>query len=258
MKYGINLDAYDGISLEEAARLLKKNGFSTTFLGTYHPDVDKGIQAAKENGIEVEFMHAPFRKINPIWLPTLEGEESLKELLDAVDFCKKYGIKALACHVSSGVNPPNINDVGLLRFARFIEYAKAKNVRLAFENQRKISNIAYLFEKFPDITFCWDTGHEECFAGGTRFMPLFGKKLDIVHIHDNHKLPDGDDHMLPFDAEIDFDRVAKSLAEANLKNSVMLEVDNKPQFYAGVSPEEFFERAASAVKKLISMIEKNI
>lgn len=255
VKYGINMDCFAGLEPKKAAELMKINGFSTTFVGTYYPKLEAAIDAAAENGLEFEFLHAPFRGINPIWEPTLEGEEFLKKLTDAVDIAEKYGIKALACHVSSGNNPPNINDVGLLRFARFIEYAKSKNVRLAFENQRKIANLAYLFEKFPDITFCWDTGHEECFAHGTRFMPLFGDKLDIVHIHDNHKLPDGDDHMLPFDAEIDFERVAKSLAEANLKNSLMLEVDNKPEFYSGVSPEEFFSRAAAAVRKLADMVD---
>ena len=61
--------------------------------------------------------------------------------------------------------------------------------------------------------------------------------------------------MIPFDAEIDFERVAETLAKYELKNSVMLEVDNKPQFYAGVGPEEFFERAANAVRKIVEMID---
>lgn len=255
MKYGINMDCFEGLEPKKAAELMKINGFTTTFVGTYYPRLEEAVAEATKNGIEFEFLHAPFVGINPIWLPGEEGDAYLKKLTDAVDIAAKYGITALACHVSSGNNPPNINDVGLNRFAKFIEYARAKNVRLCFENQRKVANIAYLFEKFPDITFCWDTGHEECFAHGTRFMSIFGDKLDIVHIHDNHKLPDGDDHMLPFDAEIDFDRVAKTLAEADLKNSLMLEVDNKPEFYSGVSPEEFFARAAAAVRKLGDMVE---
>lgn len=255
MKYGINMDCFAGLSPKKAAEMMKINGFSTTFVGTYYPKLEEAVAEATKNGIEFEFLHAPFRGINPIWEPTLDGEAFLKVLTDAVDTAAKYGIKALACHVSSGNNPPNINDVGLLRFARLIEYAKTKNVRICFENQRKVSNIAYLFEKFPDISFCWDTGHEECFAHGTRFMPLFGDRLEIVHIHDNHCLPEGDDHMLPFDAEIDFDRVAKSLAEADLKNSLMLEVDNKYPSYDGVSPEDFFARAAAAAIKLRTMIE---
>jgi len=255
MKYGINMDAFNGLEPKKAAELMKLNGFSTTFVGTYYDKLDEFFEAAEANGIEVEFMHAPFVGINDMWEPSLKGEAYLKKLTDAVELCAEHGVKAVVCHISSGVNPPNINDVGLLRFARLVEYAKAKNVRIAFENIRKLANHAYLLDKLPDATFCWDTGHEECFAYGMRFMPIFGDRLDVVHIHDNHKLPNGDDHMLPFYAEIDFDRVAKSLADADLKNSLMLEVENKSPFYDGVSPEEFFARAAAAVKKLGEMVE---
>ncbi len=255
MKYGINMDCFEGLEPLKAAELMKLNGFSTTFVGTYYNKLDKFFKAAEDFGIEVEFMHAPFNGINDMWKNTLEGEAYLKRLTDAVDLCAEHGVKALVCHISSGTNPPNINDVGFLRFARLVEYAKEKNVRIAFENIRKLANHAYILEKLPDATFCWDTGHEECFAHGLRFMPIFGDRLDVVHIHDNHRQFNGDDHMLPFDAEIDFDRVAKSLAEADLKNSLMLEVDNKPEFYSGVSPEDFFARAAAAIKKLGDMVE---
>ncbi len=256
MKYGINMDCFEGLEPKNAAKLMKENGFSTTFVGTYYPKLDEFFAEAEANGIEVEFMHAPFRGINDMWKPTLEGEAYLKALTDAVDICEEHSVKALVCHISSGVNPPNINDVGFLRFERLVEYAKAKNVRIAFENIRKLANHAYMLEKLPDATFCWDTGHEECFAYGLRFMPIFGNRLDVVHIHDNFCKFNGDEHLLPFDGCIDFDRVAKSIAEANLNNSLMLEVSNVNEIYKNTSPEEYFSKAAIAVKELITKIEK--
>lgn len=129
----------------------------------------------------------------------------------------------------------------------------------AFENQRKLANLAWAMETFgPDsnVGFCWDCGHESCFTPGREYMPIFGKRLVCTHIHDNHGIYNGDDHMLPFDACMDFEKVARQIRESGYEGSLMLEVGpGAHEVYQNLTWEEFFERAAVAVKRLRDLVD---
>ena len=87
-------------------------------------------------------------------------------------------------------------------------------------------------------------------------MPLFGNKLVALHVHDNHRLHNGDNHMIPFDACIDFDRVTTQIAKTKYTRSLMLEVmASHHPFYAQTSAEDYYAKASAAAKKLADMIE---
>ena len=256
MKLGITLHAYR-CPVKEALAYMKKYGFETTFYSSLASNLDEVMTACREAGIEMENYHAPFRHINDIWQDTPEGEQMLQELLDSVDNCAKYGVPTLVVHLSSGDRPPRINTLGMARFERLMEHAKEKGVTIAYENQRKLANLALTFEEFEDAAFCWDTGHEACFADGRQYMPLFGKYLAALHIHDNHCVHNGDEHLVPYDGTIDFDRVARQIAETDYQGSLMLEVmADHAGYYEGMSADDYFAHAAKAVKKLAAAIEE--
>ena len=87
-------------------------------------------------------------------------------------------------------------------------------------------------------------------------MPIFGKRLICTHIHDNHGVYNGDDHMLPFDACMDFEKVARQIRESGYEGSLMLEVGpGAHEVYQNLTWEEFFERAAVAVKRLRDLVD---
>jgi sugar phosphate isomerase/epimerase len=173
------------------------------------------------------------------------------------------GAPIAVVHLSSGDNPPTVTDVGRSRFAALVEYARKKGIKIAFENQRKLFNLAWALETFgPEdgVGFCWDCGHEGCFTPGKQFMPWFADRLICTHIHDNYGIFDDDRHLLPFDGKLDFERVARQLREANWQGSVMLEVilgknsHYKGSNYEDLTPEQYLIRAADAAKKLAKMI----
>ena len=183
----------------------------------------------------------------------------LQSLLDCVDNCRNAGVPKMVVHLSSGKVPPRMNDLGFARFDQLVEYAVKNNVILAIENQRKLGNIAYMFEIYDDVEqvrFCWDTGHEQCFTEGREYMPLFGHKLVYTHIHDNFCKPGGDLHMLPFDGNIDFAKVAKQLKAVDYQGSLTLEViPTVWDGYKGVSREAYYEKAYQAVSKIRDMMQ---
>lgn len=260
MEIGISWNAYGHgeITPLQQISLLRKNGFTHTFPMSNEPDMDEIMHLFAENGITADSCHAPFRGINQIWNRDSSGDEWLRILVQAAETCSRYEVPVLVVHLSSGDNAPGVNDAGSERFRKLVETAKHLGVTIAFENQRKLANLAYAMEEFPDAGFCWDVGHEQCFAYGREFMPLFGDRIIATHIHDNFKQHEGDLHMLPFDGAIDFDRVAEHFAKANYRGTVMLEVFRPTSgAYEADSPEEYYAKAAAAATRLKNKIESH-
>lgn len=257
---GINLDIKPGVCAIEFITQAKKFGFNTVFTNT--PD-ERGLHIIANtlaaNGMRYETIHAPFGHINDIWLAGEGGDAMLREMMTAVDRCQTAKVPVVVVHLSSGNNPPPISEVGFVRYVRLVEYAAAKGVKVAFENQRKPDRVAWAFEKFgrmPNVGFCYDCGHEGCFTKGMQFLPLYGDRLLCTHIHDNDCVQDGDLHLLPFDGKLDFGRVARQIRESGYKGSLTLEIhaenSNKYQF---MTLQAFLERAAIAAKRLRSLVD---
>ena len=193
-----------------------------------------------------------------MWLDNYAGERMFAELRDNIDCTAELNIPISIIHLSSGNNPPSISDIGRKRYTELVEYAAKKNVTIAFENLRKLANVAWAFEAFadaPNVGFCWDCGHENCYTKEVEFMPLFGKKLISTHIHDNRGIKDGDDHMLPFDGTINYNRFAELMRNSEYDGTLMLEVFRTQEFYDGVAPEDFIVKAVDTVKKLRAMVD---
>ena len=260
-KLGIKLGAYSGIPAEEQIKYIKSAGFDSVFTG--FEGYEKNALLAKEissAGLAYETIHAPFGGINNMWLEGEDGDKMLALLEDCTVCASKLGVPVVIVHISSGVHAPHINDIGAARFDRLVEKAGEVGVKLAFENQRKLANIAYIFEKYenvPQVGFCWDNGHESCFTLGKRdYMALFGDRLIALHLHDNCGEFNRDQHMMPFHSKIDFNRVAEKIRNSGFDGTLMLETTmSASNRYDGYSPEQFFAEAYEAASKLRALVD---
>ncbi|MBQ7313006.1 MAG: hypothetical protein IJW81_05435, partial [Clostridia bacterium] len=141
---GINLHAAKGLTDGEYLREIASLGFGTIFSGVLPPERQTAIaDLCARYGIQYETLHAPFGHINDIWLADDNG--MLDELRHCIDHCVLAGVPIAVVHLSAGMNPPSITDIGRERFARLVDYAAEKNIIVAFENQRKLANIAWAF-----------------------------------------------------------------------------------------------------------------
>lgn len=256
-KIGINLGARTDLSTEAYIRTIRELGFETVFTMSpavkEDPSIPKLVEAA---GLCFDTLHAPFGHINDIWYA--EDNGMYRELTDCVDACAQVGAPIAVVHLSAGMQPPPPTDIGRGRFSELVSYAMGKGIRIAFENQRMLGNIAWAFEEFQDaenVGFCWDCGHEACFTPGRQYMPLFGSRLICTHIHDNSKQFNADLHQLPFDGGIDFDTVASQIRGSGFDGPLMLEVNGRSELYSGFTAEAFLQRAAQAVKRLRRMTD---
>ena len=258
MKLGISYNCYWGLDDDTQIALMKKNNFQSTFIGSEDPRLDEVVMRLKKENIFCENLHGPMStdtsNVNDMWRNSERSEEFLARIMDGLEKCGKYEIPTLVLHVTAGPTPPRPNERGYARFVQVFERAKELGVEIACENIHPYGNIAFILEQFPDAGFCWDIGHEACSGLGIQFMPMFGNRLKALHIHDN--MLDGDHHMIPRDGKIDFDRVARQIAESPYEGSVMLELSSRQSnFYNGVSPEEYYECAGKAALRLKEEIE---
>ncbi len=260
---GINFDAIGGLSDEDYVKTVAELGFNNMFTQVT-PSEEKQASWADlfaKHGITYETIHAPWKNINAMWLPGEDGEAAVQMLTNAIDRCALVGAPIAVVHLSSGLTPPPVTDLGRERFTRVVEHAQKKGIVVAFENQRFLSNISWAFEAFSpadSVAFCWDCGHESCFAHGREYMPLFGDRLVCTHIHDNSGEFDADTHLIPFDGMFNYHRFAEQINKVGYNGSLTLEVcEPNSKNYVGMDPYAYLEKAANAAKKLRAIVDGN-
>ena len=253
MKFGIEWDPDCSISIDERARLMKKNGFDVTFVGLENENFDEILAILKKHDILCENCHAPFDGINHMWVAGEAGDRMLERLCKCVDDCARNGIATLVVHLSSGWNPPRMNDIGFERYDRLMRHADEKGVTIAYENIRRLDNVAYALGNYAQAGFCWDVGHEACYTGDIEFMPLFGRRMVAIHLHDNNALRGEDLHLLPYDGKVDMERAAKHFAKSGYQGALMLEVTRKTARMD--SFEAFYAKARSVAERFASRVE---
>ncbi len=206
---------------------------------------------ANKYGVEIENGHLTFQKINDLWKDELCGDYEADTIINDIGLANKYGIETLVIHVSSTPNPPPISTVGLERFEKIVKFAIKNNVKLAFENLRKLDYLFAVTKMFDcdKIGYCYDSGHANCFTKGEEILSHFKNKIFTVHLHDNNSFQD--EHLLPFYGNIDWNSEMKKLKQSNYKGNFNLEVasNNSDDL------DEFLNKASISAEKLIKLYE---
>jgi sugar phosphate isomerase/epimerase len=94
------------------------------------------------------------------------------------------------------------------------------------------------------VGVCIDTGHVALGAGWDRFAAIAGRRL--VHVHANDNRGQFDDHLVPGDGVIDWQRVRESLKAADFNGWVVLELA-----CAGIPAASEISRALQCARKLL-------
>lgn len=141
-------------------------------------------------------------------------------------FCQKIGAPTLVMHVD--LDEPTLCDPTehaafyerLHRsFDDLAEDCVRTGVRIAVENltaapmERTLEMFGILFDRHPSevVGLCYDCGHAELSEpGGFRILEAHGERLIATHLHDNRSVRD--DHLLPGDGKINWDRMIELIA----------------------------------------------
>ena len=212
-------------------------------------------EKANALGIDVEFLHAPFRGVNDFWCAGLDYLPLKKNIIASIDSAAANAIPVVVMHVDSGWNPPKICDTGLNRFDELVEYADKKGIKLAFENIRNFGTLSAMMQRYRDVGcvgYCYDCGHEHCYTKTVRFTDLFGDKILCTHIHDNvgkDGRPDPDDHLMMFDGNIDYADMMARLRAVEYTGTLTVEIE-KNERYDHMSEKEYVKTAYERIVKI--------
>ncbi|MBQ7821264.1 MAG: sugar phosphate isomerase/epimerase [Clostridia bacterium] len=262
-KLGMNICTAFGTNEIETMQLMKETGFDTCFTSW---ELGKNIKNIKRFAdsieLEIETLHAPFSKINSMWIAdSNEGDYYTEELKKCIWDAGENGIPYVVLHTTIGSVVPMTSHMGLTRFGKLVVEAEKCGVKLAFENLEfpRFMMLILNYFKNESVGFCYDIGHEYCYTPGLTFLPQLGDRLFCTHIHDNFGLGKeknvdyrDDLHRIPFDCDLDFEKVCKKLKECGYTGSLMLEVGNRSDYnyYDGLTAKEFIMKAYDSAVKL--------
>lgn len=260
--------------------MLKKIGFEAFFSEWEEGQLQKQLrQIADETGMIYQSIHAPFGKMNTMWIEGNAGDAAAQELCRCVEDCAQNGVPIMVAHTFIGFKDHSPSPQGIENFGKVVERAEKCGVKVAFENtegEEYLAAVLNAFEGNPNVGFCWDTGHEMCYNRSRDMLALYGKQLICTHINDNLGIRDfggeityiDDLHLLPFDGIADWQGVAARLNTCGYDDILTFELnvrskpgrtENTP--YSRLTGEEYFtecyKRACRVAALKIRDAEKN-
>lgn len=160
-------------------------------------------------------------------------------------------------HLVGGSEYINMTSIGLERFKTICEYAKEKGVKVAFENTKLKGYLEFILSNitYSNVGVCFDSGHYHCHFKDEFDFYKFKDRILCVHIHDN--FGESDEHLIPFDGNLEYNKVIEGLKIANYSGDMILELCYRNN-YLDISSLEFYKKGYEAGNKLVSMYEGNI
>jgi len=200
-------------------KMLADIGFDSVSPGwSKDGDVSSIAKSARECGMDLQYLHAPYTKASAMWGEDEEKAAAAKgEVLASLEDAARNEIPNLVVHTWIGFDYTfGETKYGFARYAEVVDRAAALGVRIAFENTEGDEYLFALMEHFAGcdtVGFCWDSGHELCYNHSRDLLADFGDRLLVTHLNDNLGISrfDGktfwtdDLHLLPYDGIADWD-----------------------------------------------------
>ena len=204
----------------------------------YKEHILKVKEYAESLGLHFNQAHAPF--------PTIKeddeeyNKENLPKVKRAIEIAGLLGIENIVIHPV--VFKENQKEKNIELYMSLLEDAKTAGVKIALENmfgkmnpetRKKMPNVCSLGEEFAEyydalpkeyFSCCVDIGH--CgLVGSTagEMIRTLGNRVACLHTHDNNEYDDL--HYPPFMFDLDWDDIAKALAEVDYNGYITLESD---------------------------------
>lgn len=244
---------YD-VSFQKRYQLIKEAGFDSVMLW-WSDKFGRGdgyqndVQFAREAGLFIENIHAPVHEQNCISLDNQDGSSVFESYLQCVKDCDKYAVSTMVIHLPNDKYP--INELGMKRIKTIVAHAEGYNVNVAFENLGNIQNLTLVLDTIHsnNAGFCYDSCHHANYAPDCNLLEKYGERLMAIHLHDTGGKKN--QHQLPFDGSIHWEKVMKNISLTGYKGGTTLEPMNWD--YEDISIQEFLSRAYQKAKKLDEM-----
>ncbi len=267
-----------GAPVEQLLPNIREAGFDAFFAAWKdEPTMAAWAATAKDCGIEIQSMHAPFRQAAAMWEgPADVAEAGTQQLIDCIQSCAKHEVPVVVAHAYIGFEdkPHIVTQEGLERYYRLLRAAEGTGVTVAFENTEGEEFLEALFENFgdhPNIGFCWDCGHEACYNHSQDMLEQYGKHLCATHLNDNLGImdytgkpcPKDDLHLIPFDGIMDWTELTARLAATGFDGPLTFELKrharpgrHETDRYMRITLEEYLADCYMGACHVAALIER--
>lgn len=236
---------------------VKKAGFKNVFLEWYNEDwlisQEEQLKYARENDLNIIFAHLGYQNINDLWIE--EDTDIVDRYKKDIKVCYDNNIPMVVMHLTSHSVAPAYNEKGLKRIKEICDYAKSLNVKVAFENTKIKGYLEYVLNNIDNenVGVCYDSGHCHAHFNDEFDFNKFKNRIFAVHLHDN----DGsaDQHLLPFDGTINWNKLTKDLKESNYEGALTFEIHHHRD-YVSIPLEEFYKQGYEIALKIKKLFEK--
>ncbi len=211
-------------------------------LHSVHAPMDRSSGRGREGG-------APISISEPDKMRRIEAVDEMKR---AMELAESIPFRYLVMHMGTGREPLDgrHQDAAFNSLEYLVIFAKQRDVTIALENTPgELSAPEALVDflrqtRLHDLRLCFDVGHAQL---GDGVEAGFGKMSQLVvttHVHDNRG--EHDDHLVPFEGSIDWEKAVRALRSAPVELPIVFELKEPAQGgWNGV-----LDRAAAAFERL--------
>lgn len=247
------------VSIDETIDAIVNAGFKNVFIQWYNkdwnPSQQEQLDKIKQAGLNVLFAHLGYQKINTLWGSSEEGDAHIARYQNDLKVCKENGIDLVCMHLTEKEAAPTCFEAGLKRLQAICDTAKELDMRVTFENTKVKGYVECVLEHIQDkhVGFCFDSGHYHAHFKDALDFKQFKDRIFAVHLHDNHG--EKDEHLLPFDGNLDWEAVLRHLAECGYDGPIVLELCYRRD-YLNMPIDEFYKKGYDLAKKMAIRYEQ--
>lgn len=243
VKLGFSLQGGYCLPMTQVIDLLADTGFSAVS-PSWHRDVnlEEIIRHARCRNLAIQSLHGPLRGMPAMWSQEPEvARPILQDLIQSATDCADFDIPLLVVHPWNGVDYTfQQESLCFDHFDALVTLAEKKGICIAFENLEGPEYLSALMDRYagcPAVGFCWDSGHELCYAPNWDFLNRYGDRLIMTHLNDNLGVTDpagslqgtDDLHLLPGDGITDWKDTVRRLQAAKRQQILNFELKIRPK-----------------------------
>jgi sugar phosphate isomerase/epimerase len=200
-------------------------------LGEYHLEVhalhsptERDLSPGRESGVPISISDTE----------RIRRLDAVDEVKRALEVAERIPFRYLVQHMGHGRQSadPRKLDAAFSSLEQLSIFAKARGVTIALENTPDELGAPASLQHFiadthlHDLRLCFDTGHAHIEEGVEVGFDAMRERVVTAHIHDNHG--EKDEHLLPYEGNIDWEAGLAALANAPQSVALVLEFKEQP------------------------------
>ena len=158
--------------------------------------------------------------------------ESMEEIKRAIEVAELLPFRFVILHLGLPGEEYDLAkfDAAMTSIEHLKIFAKERGAQVLLENTpNELSTPARLLQfisytRLADLKICFDTGHAHMTCGVPEAFQTLREHIASTHVHDNRRLKD--DHLLPFDGEINWDQTVRNFRSVEGQFPVLFELRN--------------------------------